>query len=99
MAFIVFRVHIDAGRGYVGMPQVVANSLEVHLVALVSTCRVPEPVRRRLFHMCSRALVLRPKRSKASCGFPKHIFDQFVHRASRHGAGSANDGVSSFSVQ
>ena len=44
MARIIFRVHIDAGGGNVCVSQVVAHSLEIHVVALMGARRMSHPV-------------------------------------------------------
>ena len=69
MARIIFRVHVDAGGGNICVPQIVAHSLEIHVVALMGACCMPHPVGGGLLHMRGGGLMVRPHGAQAGCGF------------------------------
>ena len=58
MARIIFRVYVDAGGGNICVPQVVAHSLEIHVVALMGARRMSHPVGGGLLHMRGGGLMV-----------------------------------------
>ena len=78
MPFIVFRVDVDACSGNVGMAQVVAHSLQIHVVTLMGACCMPHPVRRGFLHMSRSRLVIGSEGAQARRGLAKHVLDEFV---------------------